>query len=230
MGRVRESLLLVGAGGFARETAAAVQSVNAVRDRWQLLGFLDDDPALRGREFEGVSVIGSVDEGVAEHPLARVVICTGGPQDYFSRARIVSLRLPRERYATVVHPAASVPASVDLGDGTVILAGAVATARCRIGSHVAVMPMVAVTHDVEVGDFVTLASGACLGGGARVQTGAYVGAGAIVRERLTVGAWSLLGMGAVLTRPVPPAEVWAGVPARHRGYVEVPAELSGSDG
>ncbi len=230
MGSVRESLLIIGAGGFARETAAAVQAINAVHGRWELLGFLDDDPALSGHVFEGVSVIGPVDEGVAEQPLARVVICTGNPEDYFSRPRIVNrLGLPPERYATIVHPTATLPASAELGHGTVILAGVVATACCRIGSHVALMPMVAVTHDVQIGDFVTLASGACLGGGARVQTGAYVGAGAIVRERLTVGSWSLLGMGAVLTRPMPPAEVWTGVPARHHGHVAVPPDLSRSD-
>jgi acetyltransferase-like isoleucine patch superfamily enzyme len=35
-----------------------------------------------------------------------------------------------------------------------------------------------------------------------------------VREHLTVGAWALVGMGAVVTRDVPGGEVWAGVPAR----------------
>jgi len=35
-----------------------------------------------------------------------------------------------------------------------------------------------------------------------------------VREGVTVGAWSLIGMGSVVLRDVPPGEVWIGGPAR----------------
>jgi sugar O-acyltransferase (sialic acid O-acetyltransferase NeuD family) len=220
-------LLIVGAGGFARETAAAVHSINAVAPTWDLLGFLDDDPALLGREFEGAEVLGPVDAGVAAHPDASVVVCTGNPQNYFSRPAIVRrLRLAPDRYATVIHPAASMAPTASIGHGTVILAGAVATAQCRIGNHVVVMPMVAIIHDDLIGDFATLASGVRLGGGARVELGAYLGAGAIVRERVTVGAWSLVAMGAVVTRSVPRAQVWAGVPAKCRRAVDLPAEVA----
>jgi acetyltransferase-like isoleucine patch superfamily enzyme len=47
-----------------------------------------------------------------------------------------------------------------------------------------------------------------------VAAGAYLGTGCTVREHLTVGAWSTIGMGAVVLCDVPPHEVWAGVPAR----------------
>ena len=48
-------LVLVGAGGFARETAAAVHAINDARPTWALHGFLDDDPALPGTHRAGVS-------------------------------------------------------------------------------------------------------------------------------------------------------------------------------
>jgi sugar O-acyltransferase (sialic acid O-acetyltransferase NeuD family) len=219
-------LLIVGAGGFGRETAAAIHCINAVGPQWNLIGFLDDDPALQGREFEGARVLAGVDDGIAAYPSARVVVCTGRPENYFSRCLIVRrLRLPAERYATIVHPAASIAPTVEIGHGSVVLAGSVATAQCRIGNHVVVMPVVVITHDDEIGDFVTLASGVRLGGGVRVGPGAYVGAGALVREALTVGAWSLVAMGAVVTRPIPRAELWAGVPARRRGAVDIPPQV-----
>jgi len=223
-------LLIAGAGGFARETAAAVHSINAVSPQWDLIGFLDDDPALLGREFEGASVVGTIDDGIARHPDARVVVCTGRPENYFSRPQIVRrLGLAPESYATIIHPAASIAATAAIGHGTVVLAGAVATAQCRIGNHVAVMPLVSLTHDDEIGDFATLASGVRLGGGVRVGPGTYLGAGALVREELTVGSWSLVGMGAVVTRSIPPAEIWAGVPARRRRAVELPPQLAAAE-
>jgi sugar O-acyltransferase (sialic acid O-acetyltransferase NeuD family) len=219
-------LLIVGAGGFGRETAAAVHCINAVRPQWDLLGFVDDDPELLGREFEGARVLGPVDTGIAASPSARVVVCTGRPDNYFSRSAIVRrLRLAPDHYATIIHPSASIAPTAVIGHGSVVLAGTVVTAQSRIGDHVAVMPLVAITHDDEIGDFVTLASGVRLGGGVRIELGAYVGAGALVRDALTVGAWSLVAMGAVVTRSVPPAELWAGLPARRRRAVEIPPDV-----
>jgi sugar O-acyltransferase (sialic acid O-acetyltransferase NeuD family) len=208
-------LVIVGAGGFARETAAAAHAANAVRPTWRLRGFLDDDPALHGTERCGLPVLGGIGT-LAEMPSAAVVVCVGNPRDYGSRERIVRrLELPADRYATVVHPGADVGAGSTLGPGTVLLAGVVLTADVTVGAHVAVMPQVVLTHDGVVGDYVTIASGVRLGGGAVLAPGAYVGAGALVREGVTVGARSLVGMGSVVLRDVPPDEVWAGNPARH---------------
>ena len=69
-------LLIVGAGGFSRETAEAVRAINAVRPAWNLLGFLDDDPARHGTLVDGTPVLGSI-ELVHEHPHAQVVLTTG---------------------------------------------------------------------------------------------------------------------------------------------------------
>jgi sugar O-acyltransferase (sialic acid O-acetyltransferase NeuD family) len=216
-------LVLVGSGGFGRETAEAVRAINAAHKAatgaplWTLRGFADDARERWGTVVSGTPVLGPID-GVAtggEHGDAAVVVCTGHPGDFASRRRIVErLGLPAARYATLVHPAAVVPASCALGAGTVVLAGTVLTVDVTVGDHVAVMPQCVLTHDDVVGDYATLGAGVRLAGGARVEDGAYLGSGCLIREGRTIGAGALVGMGAVVTRDVGPAEVWAGVPAR----------------
>lgn len=213
-------LLLLGAGGFGREAAEAVRAVNAAHaaatgtDRWELLGFLDDSPALHGRTVSGAPVVGGFAE-VERHPGAQIIVCTGHPGNFGSKRKIVErLDLPAERYATLVHPAAALAASCELGHGTVVLAGVVATVDVRVGAHVGVMPQVVLTHDDEVADYAILAAGVRLAGGVRIGPGAYIGSGALVREGREVGAGALVGMGAVVTRDVPAGEVWIGAPAR----------------
>src|SRR5450755_3436306 len=98
-GAMRE-LLLVGAGGLAREAAEAVRAINAVRPTWDLLGFLDDDPLKRGSLIGGVRVLDAVD-AVHDYRDAQVLLCPGRPDNYLTR-RLVSERLglDDERYAT----------------------------------------------------------------------------------------------------------------------------------
>lgn len=214
--------MLIGSGGFGRETAELVKAVNeaAGTPRWDLLGFLDEDPARWGTRVSGVPVLGGLDR-LDELPDARVVVCTGHPGNFTSKRKIVErIALEAGRYATLVHPAAVVPASCTLGTGTVILAGAVVTTDVEIGCHVSVMPLAVFTHDDRVEDFVTVATGVCLAGAVHVREGAYLGGGALVREHRTIGPWALVGIGAVVTRDVPGGEVWAGVPARRLGMVQ----------
>ncbi|MEU6554464.1 acetyltransferase [Streptomyces sp. NPDC046915] len=212
-------LVIIGAGGFAREAAQAVADAG----EFKLLGHLDDNSALHGTEVDGVPVLGGCD---LVHDLtgAGVVICVGNPRDYAARARLVRrLGLSGDRYATVVHPTAAVSSTSRVGPGSVLLAHCVLTAAVRVGAHVAVMPHVVLTHDDVVEDYATLASGVRLGGGARLAQGAYVGSGALVREGTTVGAWSLVGMGSAVLGDVPPGEVWVGSPARRLRAADAPA-------
>ncbi|WP_105969412.1 acetyltransferase [Streptomyces geranii] len=212
-------LLIVGAGGFARETAQAVRDTG----EFELLGHLDDNPDLHGTEVDGVPVLGGCDL-VHELTGARVVICVGNPRDYAARARLVRrFGLPLDRYATVIHPTAAVSSTSRVGPGSVLLAHCVLTAAVQVGAHVAVMPQAVLTHDDVVEDFVTITSGVRLGGGVRLERGAYVGSGALVREGTTVGAWSQIGLGSTVLGDVPPGEVWVGSPARRLRAAEAPA-------
>jgi sugar O-acyltransferase (sialic acid O-acetyltransferase NeuD family) len=219
-------LLIVGCGGFGRETAAAVRAINAERPLWRLVGFLDDTPSLWGEDVSGVRVLGPA-EYVSDHPDAAVAITTGRPDDYLTRPAIrARLGLAADRLATLIHPRAAVGWGCSVGAGSILLANSTLTADCSIGSLVAVMPGVVVPHDVIVGDHVTLASAAVAGGGCVIADGAYIGSGARIREGVRIGERSLIGMGSVVTRDVPAERLWRGAPARDIGPAPIAARAS----
>jgi sugar O-acyltransferase (sialic acid O-acetyltransferase NeuD family) len=204
-------LLLVGGGGLAREVLAAVR---LMPKKWNPIGALDDDPSRQGADLDGITVLGGSDL-VGEFTDAAVVACVANARRPTGRLGMVRrLNLPNDRWATVVHSAACVAEGSILGPGTVLLAGAVVTAPLRIGAHVVAMPHVVITHDDEIADGVTFAGGASLGGAVTIGECAYLGQGSLVRERLSIGAGAIVGMGSVVLQNVPAGEVWAGVPAR----------------
>lgn len=220
-----EPLILVGAGGFARETAEAVAAINDIEPTWHLLGYLDDDTTLHGTPVGRYPVLGPI-SALAQYPDARIVVCTGRPGNHFSKKAIVrKLDLPSERYATIVHPSASIGSSCEISPGTVVLAYTVATADVSIGAHVGVMPHVTLTHDDVLSDFVIVGAGTGLAGSVQVGEGAYVGAGALIRENRWIGPWALIGMGAVVLDDVPAGQVWVGVPARYLRGIDIPKEV-----
>ncbi len=211
-------LVIVGAAGLGRETLAAARAVNAVNPTWGPISFVDDLPALAGREIDGAMVLGPVEtleSMLLRGTHAHVVISVGRPGATASRVALARrLGDCGAVFATIVHPGAALAAGTQVGAGTILLAGVVTTAPVEIGAHVVAMPHVVFTHDNRIDDFTTFATRATLGGGVHIEELAYLGAGAVIRENLTIGAGSLIGMGSVVTRNVPGDEVWAGNPAR----------------
>lgn len=203
-------VLIVGAGGLARETIEATRSGGDLR----VVGVLDDDPARHGATVLDVPVLGG-SELVRGRPECLVVVCVASPADPGRRERVVTrLGLPPDRYATVIHETAVVPGSCRVGEGSVLLAGVVLTASVRVGAHVVVMPGCVLTHDDVVDDFATLAAGVALAGSVTVHRGAYLGAGTLVRESRSIGRGSLVGMGSLVLTDVGADERWWGRPAR----------------
>lgn len=202
-------VLLVAAGGLARET---VSSILAAGDH-QVVGMLDDSAALQGTQIAGVDVLGRINAAAERDEM---LLVTAGPGA--SRARIVNrlrdLGVGARRYATHVGDSVFIGRGCSIGVGSIVLAGCVLTCDVEIGNHVVLMPRVVLTHDNRLGDFATLAAGVVLGGNTRIGSAAYLGMNASVRQGLRVGEHATLGMGSVLLVDQPAETTWAGNPAR----------------
>ncbi|GAA1822256.1 NeuD/PglB/VioB family sugar acetyltransferase [Microlunatus capsulatus] len=205
-----DSVILVAAGGLAREVVAALETSTDLK----VVGLVDDDPVRHGTTVGGHPVLGGT-EALHDHSEALLVLCAGRGQGRRALAeRLARDGVSADRWATVVDPSVRVPDSCRVGSGSVLLAGVVLTSDVVVGRHVVVMPQVTLTHDDEVEDYATLCAGVRLGGGVRVGSAAYLGMSSSVRQGVEVGAGATLGMGAVLLQDLPAGQTWAGVPAR----------------
>ena len=112
-------------------------------------------------------------------------------------------------------------AGVHIGDHNVFREHSVVHQGWRrptvIASSCFLMNKTYVAHDGRLADGVTLAAGVNLAGHVRVGAGANLGLGAQVHQRRIIGPGSMIGMGSVVTRDIPPHAKAYGVPAQVRG-------------
>lgn len=210
MGR---ELVIVGTGGMGREAAAWVADCGRRDD---LLGFLDDDPALRGTEVAGLPVLGGTAWLEAQSGV-EVVVAIGTPSARSNVAdRLEAAGVP---LATIVHPSAILGPRVAIEAGAIVCPGAMLSCDVSLGRAAIVNYGAMVGHDGVLGDACFIAPGVHIAGNVTVGGRAEVGIGASVLQGVTIGRSAVVGAGAVVLRDVPDGVTVVGVPARPIGEV-----------
>lgn len=127
-------------------------------------------------------------------------------------------RLLAERYeidyAKALHPNTSISSSVEIGNGSVVMAGVVIEADTLIGKHCIINTSSSINHECRLGDFVHISPNATLCGGVEVGEGSWIGAGAVVIQGIRIGKNCIVGAGAVVIRDVADGTMVVGNPAR----------------
>lgn len=108
---------------------------------------------------------------------------------------------------------------VELGEGAILCPFVTLTSNIKIGIHFHANIYSYVEHDCVIGDFVTFAPGVKCNGNVHIDDHAYIGAGAVIKngnneKPLLIGRGAVIGMGAVVTKNVPPNVVVIGNPAK----------------
>jgi sugar O-acyltransferase (sialic acid O-acetyltransferase NeuD family) len=118
------------------------------------------------------------------------------------------------QYICLFHPFSQISNRSKIGEGTVVIGGAVINADARIGRHVIINTNSSVGHDAFLEDFVHIAPNVALAGYVYIGEGTFVGMGASVLPGVQIGKWCVIGAGAVVLQNVPDGATVAGNPAK----------------
>ena len=114
----------------------------------------------------------------------------------------------------LMHPNAVLGKLVEVGMGTVIMAGAVINCCTKIGKGCIINTGATIDHDNMIGDYVHISPGAHLAGTVSVGKGTWIGIGSAVINNISITGNCIIGAGAVVTRDIMEPGTYVGVPAR----------------
>ncbi len=198
--------MIAGASGHGRVIAELADSAG-----YQKKFFLDDDAEL----LRIGSVRGDISWAVLHRKECDAVIAIGNPQirrkiqEYYEEQGVCVVSL--------IHPEAWVAEDVEIGVGTVVMAGAVIQPGARIGKGAIVNTASSVDHDCKIGDYCHIAVGSHLAGNVRIGNHTWIGAGAAVSNNVAVCDDVMIGAGAVVVRDIVEPGTYVGVPAKRLG-------------
>lgn len=199
-------ICLFGASGHGKVVLETIESKG-----YKVLAFVDDNPLYD--KVLGVSVFDP--NKLKDFFSGKFIISIG---DNTIRKKI-SKQFKLE-YTKAVHHKSVVSKSVEIKEGTVVMAGAVINAATKIGEHCIINSNAVVEHDCAISDFVHISPNATITGNVSIGEGTHVGAGAIIIPNLKIGKWVTIGAGAVVLKDIPDYAVAVGNPAKIIKYKE----------
>nr|WP_320012032.1 NeuD/PglB/VioB family sugar acetyltransferase [uncultured Desulfobulbus sp.] len=186
------SLILIGGGGHAHACIDVIEQHGLYR-----IAGLVGMPQEVHTQILGYSVIAS-DEGLKglaqTYPFALIAVghirSAERRKGLYHRATEFGFQFP-----SIIAPTAHVSSHACIGNGTIIMHGAIVNAGARVGNNCIINTRALVDHDVTVENHCHISTGAILNGDVTIGSESFVGSGSIVKEGVSIGKGCLVGMG-----------------------------------
>lgn len=209
---------LIGAGGFGREVIPIVNiMLNAISPlpSYQLVFVTEEKP---------------LSPTVNHYPIMSMTdfLAHDAPEKYFNiaishyaiRKRIADFLLYNKIKPFQIKAVNSIHLdNNDIGEGAIFCPFTTVTSNAKIGKFFHANIYSYVAHDCVIGDYVTFAPQVQCNGNVVIEDNVYVGTGVIIKQGtpkqpIIIGQGAILGMGAVVTKSIPPLETVVGNPAK----------------
>lgn len=215
--KIQAAIVIIGAGGHAKELASYIHDLNQTGANLKLLGFIDENKP-RG-SFAGSRILGDFKQlkKIASGHKDKIHYITA-VGDNLIRLKLVkaaeALKLKNLVPWTLKHPHVLIGKEVEIGEGCSLCPGSIITTHVTIGKHSIVNVHASISHDAKVGEFTNINPGVKICGNVTLGKACYIGAGATIIDKIAIGDNVIIGAGAVVTKNISSNVTAVGTPAQ----------------
>lgn len=207
-----KNIVIIGAGGFGREVKTLIDSINNQTPTYRFLGFYDDG-FKKGQIINGCPVLGGILDINAINIQCSVVIAVGDPQT--KQGLYEKIKNSNVDFPNIIHPNVLLSDDfVEIGMGNIICASCIITCNINIKDFVILNLMCTVGHDTIISSFSSFMPSVNISGDVLIHEKVYVGTGAKIINQLEIGANTIVGAGAVVSKSLPENCTAVGIPAK----------------
>lgn len=208
-----KDIAIFGAGGFGREVACLIHLINKKSPIWNIIGFFDDNPSLKGEHNEYGEVLGGVGAlNEWDKPVA-IAIAIGNPQ-------IVKNVVERITNENVSYPNIFAPSTtfldednITFGKGNIICSQCLFSCNVHIGDFNVFNGFITVGHDATIGNYNSLMPAVRISGEVKIGNCNFFGVDAVVLQRIKIGNDTKISANSVIIRKTKDGETYVGNPA-----------------
>ena len=199
-------ITLIGGGGHSISCIDVIESHSA----FNILGIVDNKLS-NGDLVSGYPVIGSDDDlDVLIKKNPNFLIAIGQIKSPSARKQaFTNLQGLGASFPHVISPFSYFSSGSKLGDGSIVMHGAVVNRNVSIGKNCIINSNALIEHDAEVGPNCHISTGSIINGGANIGEGTFIGSGAILKEGIRIGSNVVIGAGQLILSDIPDNEILA---------------------
>jgi len=190
-----EEIIIVGTGGHAVSCLEAVDS----GDGFRVAGFISNQQQA---EFMGYPILGT-DSDLPELVQSYKNACIGIGQIGSADSRVYVYKMLRTlgfNLPAVISSSAHVSKLAQIGEGSIIMHGAVVNALAKIGENSIINSMALIEHGSQIGRDCHVSTGVLINGDCVIGDGSFIGSGAVLKHGSTLPSESFVKMGEIIGR------------------------------
>ena len=196
---MKKKILIFAAGPAGREVFQLVSSINKLKNEWEIIGYVDDDPIKVGTTVDGVQVYSNKNK-----PVKREMYATCGLMNHKIRKKIFNEEIIKSGYqiTNLIHPLIEKPKCFKIGNGNIVFGNIHISFEVTIKNFSIISNFCDLAHNLITYDYVTIMPSAIIGGNCEIGENTLIGAGARIHQGTKIGKNCKIGMGTLILNNV----------------------------
>ena len=206
-----KNCVIVGAGAYGRVYAQYLS------EEYKILGFFDNHPNLKGKEVNGIPILGNIDlihDFIKDIKDTAIFVPLGD-----NKIRVSLLKQFMDlgyNLPSYIHKNSHIHESVKIGRAVYVLCGVNIMPFTVIGDFVMISVGVSIAHHTQINEGCFFSMGTTIGASVIIQPRAYFGVSTVLMTGVQkIGENTMIGAGSVIIKNVPDNAVMVGNPARY---------------
>lgn len=208
-----KDIAIFGAGGFGREVACLINLINKEELTWNIIGFVDDNPNLKGSKNEYREVLGGIDFVNQYDKELAVVMAIGNP----STVKKVVNRIHNENiwYPNIVAPNVIFmdKENFSMGKGNIVCSNCWISCNVHFGDFNILNVCCTIGHDAILGNYNSLMPSVNISGEVTIGEENFFGVSSVVLQQKKIGSNTVIGGNSLIIKNTKDGRTYMGNPA-----------------